>query len=166
MIKRLHESGDTIVEALIAVAIAGLLITTSYAISNKSSLSIRTAEERGEAQKLAAAQIELLKVHVATPAGSALLSAGTQPVFCLYTDASGVVLRKDDALPSSPAIVPGLSVSIGAIASECKTAPTGGSEYYLAVQKNTGGSIPAFSVFARWEGISGGFNEVRYEYAP
>ena len=55
------QAGDTIVEVLIASAIVGLILTGAFAIANASLRQIRMSQERSEAHRIAASQIELVK---------------------------------------------------------------------------------------------------------
>lgn len=55
--------GDTIVEVLIAIAIAAFAIGTSYAIANRSLQQAITARERNEAINLTQNQIAALKIR-------------------------------------------------------------------------------------------------------
>jgi len=63
MLKRLklNQVGDTMVEVLISMAIVSMILGGAYVTSNKSTLSIRDAQEHVDALKLASAEIELLK---------------------------------------------------------------------------------------------------------
>lgn len=59
--RRLTQLGDTIVEVLICMAIAGLALGLAYGTTRRSLNQIREAEERQEAVKLAEEQIERLQ---------------------------------------------------------------------------------------------------------
>jgi Tfp pilus assembly protein PilV len=65
-IKRLikNNKGDTIVEVLISIAIMSLVLTISYALSNRNSQYIQQSQERGEAQKISEEQLELLRSYL------------------------------------------------------------------------------------------------------
>lgn len=65
-----HQSGDTIVEVLIAIGIVGLMLASAYAITNRSNRSLQDAQERGQALKLVETQIELLRNSGSLPVGS------------------------------------------------------------------------------------------------
>jgi type II secretory pathway pseudopilin PulG len=80
--KRLNSSGDTIVEVLICLAIMGFTLGAAYSIANRSLLSIRDAQERGEATKYAEIQLERLRYIV--------YDKGQQPSgnFCIKDDFS------------------------------------------------------------------------------
>jgi type II secretory pathway pseudopilin PulG len=62
---RLNQKGDTLVEVLIAIAIAAFAIGTSYAIANRSLQRAIAARERNEALNVAEAQISNLKYRYA-----------------------------------------------------------------------------------------------------
>lgn len=61
-----REAGDTIVEVLIAIIIVGAVLVGAYSAANKSSQSIRVAQERTEGAKYAAAMVERLHADPAT----------------------------------------------------------------------------------------------------
>ncbi len=59
-----NSSGDTIVEVLVAMAVVSLVLAGAYVSANRSTKATRTAQERGEALKLAEAQVEQIKIAV------------------------------------------------------------------------------------------------------
>jgi Tfp pilus assembly protein PilV len=61
--RHINQSGDTIVEVLIAIAIAAFAIGTSYAIANRSLQQAITARERNQAINLSQNQISALKIR-------------------------------------------------------------------------------------------------------
>lgn len=58
-----NQTGDTIIEVLLALAVLGFVIMGSYSIATKSLNGIRIAQERGEALKIAETQTEIIKQH-------------------------------------------------------------------------------------------------------
>lgn len=58
--RRLSERGDTIVEVLIAIAIASFVLVSAYVTANKNALSNQDAQERSQALQLAQTQLEFL----------------------------------------------------------------------------------------------------------
>lgn len=60
------QSGDTIVEVLIAIAVVSLILAGAYVTTNRSLLATRAAQERAMALKLGESQIERIKGLVAT----------------------------------------------------------------------------------------------------
>lgn len=61
LISRVDQRGETIVEVLIAIAVIGAVIGTSYAIVNRNSKSYQQASERTTALKLAENQLEIIR---------------------------------------------------------------------------------------------------------
>lgn len=82
LIKRLYSRGDTIVEVLLAIAVASIVLTGAYVVSNQSLKGTRAGEERGEALKFVQSQVEQLKyAATVSPTNSTLFSHVTP--FCL-----------------------------------------------------------------------------------
>lgn len=69
-----QQKGDTIVEVLIAMAVASSVLATSFITMNRNLLIARTSQERSEAAKYAQGQLEALKAttdaKLPIPAGS------------------------------------------------------------------------------------------------
>lgn len=88
MIRRiiyLKEAGDTIVEVLIALAIAGFLVGVAFVITSRSTVNEEQAQERSEAVGLLQTQIEAL--YMAQRGGGAYAITNTD--FCMSPGASG-----------------------------------------------------------------------------
>ena len=60
-LKNRLSAGDTIIEVLIAIAITSIVLAGAYVAVDRSMKASRAAQERGEAVKVAEAQIERLK---------------------------------------------------------------------------------------------------------
>ncbi len=80
LVTKLRERGDTIVEVVIAAALVGLVLVSSFSIANRSSQGIRDAAEHDEAQKIAQGAMEGLQSWV--DAHPNLLTDPTVPLFC------------------------------------------------------------------------------------
>ena len=65
--KIFRQRGDTLVEVLIAIAVAAFAIGTAYSISNKSLQHAISARERNESLNIAESQIADLKYRYKTP---------------------------------------------------------------------------------------------------
>ena len=75
--RSLNQAGDTIVEVLIATAVVGMMLTGAFAISNASLKQIRMSQERSEAHRIAASQLELLKQSsTSVSTGCLVISSG------------------------------------------------------------------------------------------
>lgn len=61
-ILRKSSNGDTIVEVLIAIAVVSLVLAGAFTSTRNSANKTRTAQEQGEALKLAEAQVEQIKI--------------------------------------------------------------------------------------------------------
>lgn len=71
------QNGDTIVEVLIASAIASLVLTSAYALTNKNVGAIQEAQEQSVAQKLVEQQVELLRDASTAPVGAGCYSGAS-----------------------------------------------------------------------------------------
>jgi prepilin-type N-terminal cleavage/methylation domain-containing protein len=60
-LKKTGQSGDTIVEVMVVLAILGLAISVSYATANRSLLNARQAQENSQASELVQSQVEALR---------------------------------------------------------------------------------------------------------
>ncbi len=60
-LKQPGQTGDTIVEVMVVLAILGLAISVSYATANRSLLNTRQAQENSQATELIQSQIEALR---------------------------------------------------------------------------------------------------------
>lgn len=72
------QRGDTIIEALIAVAIVSLILTSAYMLTNRNKAYQQTAQEQTTAQKLVERQVELLRGSNLTINNACLDSGGIQ----------------------------------------------------------------------------------------
>lgn len=61
-LRSLYDRGDTIVEVLIAIAVVSLVLAAAFTSTRRSASATRTAQEHGEALKLAESQVEQIKV--------------------------------------------------------------------------------------------------------
>lgn len=70
-IKRgMNQTGDTIVEVLIAIAVASAVLGSAYAIVNRTVRSQQQTSEHTNALKIAESQLELLRNHNGTVSSS------------------------------------------------------------------------------------------------
>jgi Tfp pilus assembly protein PilV len=59
-----NSKGDTIVEVLLSIATLSLVLTVSYALTNRNSQYIQQSQERSEAQNISEQQLELLRDYL------------------------------------------------------------------------------------------------------
>ncbi len=70
-----HQTGDTIVEVLLCIAIVGAVLVGAYASSQQSTQGTRRSDERGTALKLVEGQMERLKSQTTDAASPVYLNA-------------------------------------------------------------------------------------------
>jgi prepilin-type N-terminal cleavage/methylation domain-containing protein len=88
-----RQRGDTLVEVLIAIAVVSMILGGAYVTTNRSLYATRSAQERGNALKLAESQLEQLKGLVASDPSSIFGGSAPNP-FCI--SASGAVVADTD----------------------------------------------------------------------
>ncbi len=135
----LNQTGDTIVEVLIAAAVIGLVLTGAYTVSNVSLKQIQSSQERGEATKVAATAMERLSSAVKLPANAALTTSASAPSpFCFDSSLNVVTLP-------NPSCTDGrYSVSI--------------------VRDSADSSKKLFNVRVTWDGLAGVTEQMNFSY--
>ena len=89
--KRLNQTGDTIVEIMIALSITSFLLVVAYTTASKSLTGAQQSQDRGQAIKVAESQAEALRI---------LTSPATAPgTFCMSNDATPVVTTLSVSIP-------------------------------------------------------------------
>jgi type II secretory pathway pseudopilin PulG len=162
--------GDTIVEVLIAMAVLGLVLTSAFAISNRSYATGISARERSEALEIAESQLELLRV-ASNSADDSLLDM-TNPadptLFCI--DSGATILDRIDfdfgvTVEETQGLIDPINYPVG-----CQIGTD--NRYKVSIEETplldingvaTEGKI--FSVRVRWQSIVGNIiDEVNHEY--
>ncbi len=136
---KLPSKGDTIVEVLIAIAIVSLVLSGAYASANRSLYGNRQAQERSEATKHVATQLERIKVK-----SMAELSPNT--LFCLTTTLN-VEVFSQAPLPSID------NDDYSTYPAACKEGS--GVVYYLSIEL----SGTTYTGRARWDRAGGNGRE-------
>jgi type II secretory pathway pseudopilin PulG len=93
-LNHLRQTGDTIIEVMVVLAVLGLAISISYTTANRSLLNARQAQENSEATELLQSQIESLRTLSANVPASPnyiFLPAAKQP-FCVDPSGNVVIL--------------------------------------------------------------------------
>ena len=139
---RNSESGDTIIEVLIALVIIGLVLTASYATSTDSVNIIRRSQERTMATKLAEGQLEMIKAKINT----------NSPELDQVFDANGFCLDVNDgsytAQNAGTALLPVADANFNEYEDECRQ----DEFFYVHVFRES----DRFNVSVRWERFGGG----------
>jgi type II secretory pathway pseudopilin PulG len=165
MRKRLHtltQSGDTIVEVMLALIVVGLAIGLSYGVANRSLRANQQAQERTEATKQIEGQVERLKKRAVTDAAGTGIFNTTS--FCLADQpAAGSTPAETNKIftqPSPPASVTSDPLG-GDYNSKCISS---NGLYRLSIQRD-GTDVNQFKVTARWPSLgSSGKEEVDIKY--
>lgn len=164
MIKNLNQAGDTIVEVLIAMAVVSLVLGGAYATANRSFLSIKLAQERSEALKLAEDQLEQLRVEQQTATTNntvnnpnSLFNRAT--IFCM----NGGMQTSHNPVVNMGSLPAFETEDYSTYLPVCKGGS--GSNYNFAINR----SSPAtdyyiFTVNVRWGGIRAGQHQVTLSY--
>ena len=121
---RKSQSGDTIVEVLIALSILGLALSIAYATANRSITAIRLANETSNATAITKSQIELLR-------GTSSTTPYTS--FCLTSTDTFI-----DNSPAKPLCTSGIyskniTQTSGVYKVETTWKSSGSSPYYLTM---------------------------------
>lgn len=151
--KRLTQRGDTILEVLIAVAVLSLILTTTYALANRSTQANRQAAERSEAAKIVQSEMEKLKLYVSIP-GAALPPEGTY--FCMKSDGKGYVplngTRPTPDKNADPSFSSGIYNPGGNL---CRAGVN--DLYYKLMYRGTAadGTANTYTSYVRWPAITG-----------
>lgn len=132
------QAGDTIVEVLIAIAVVGAVLGSSFAVINHMLNNAQQAKEHEEALELLEGQVEMLKVAAKNTTPPTIFTFSPSGSFCLN---SGV----DVVSTSDPACSQGTS-----------------NRYHLSVSRN--GSTNTFYAYAKWAGPTGGQEQVNLIY--
>lgn len=151
--RKLDQTGDTIVEVLIVLAVLGLALSISYATANRSLLNARQGEETAQATRYAQSQIEALRIlapqgttntlspyYVQNPNENIFSQSNT---FCIPDASQAVPIVPYTATPAPNCMVNGIYneqiyncdvVSSSSVSNECNTnlsSPYAGSDTFL-----------------------------------
>lgn len=134
--------GDTIVEVLLAIAITSVVLAGAYVAVDRSLKATRAAQERGEAVKVAEAQIERLKYLNLNDSGADIYQNGP---FCIT---STLAVRLVSDVSSDNDDPNGCRVSGRYVASITRDATTGTHQILVLWENATGSNtIPAYPGF-------------------
>jgi type II secretory pathway pseudopilin PulG len=146
---RVQQRGDTMVEVLIAIAVASFIIGISYALVNRTLNQSQQAQEHSEAIKLAEGQLEQLKSNI--PSGT--------DVFCFKEDGSGVQAFSagTTALPAAESDYPAACTKFGE-----------GDFFRVGIVHQPNNALTdkddIYQVSIRWPGPTGNDQEVGLSY--
>jgi Tfp pilus assembly protein PilV len=88
-----NQTGDTIIEVLLSIAVVSSMLSGAYVVTNKSLVSSREAQERSAALKLTESQFERLRSLAKT--SPALVFDGST-TFCIKPDNTLAAIDSED----------------------------------------------------------------------
>lgn len=141
--RKLQQTGDTIVEVLIVMAVISLVLVVSFVTSNRSLKSVQDAQEHTNAQQLVASQIEQLRT---------LAASATDDEHNVFTYASGFCVYNNNSSGSSV-----LTLASAATSPNCRV-DSGGKpttaqpEYNVKITRSCSTGC-LFTVTADWPSI-------------
>ncbi len=150
-IRSRRESGDTIIEVLIAVAVVSSVLAITYSIMNENILILRNNQERTEASKIAQSHLERLKKAWQTADPASFPGIGNNHTFCMST------AGETDGFSGG---APHADINSDNFANY----PAGCVEsfYHTAITYDNG--LESYLVRVRWDSISHGRSEVIMGY--
>lgn len=132
-----RQSGDTIIEVLVAMAIVSLVLGSSYAVINRTLANARQAQEHSEALKLLEGQFEQLHAAINDPLQ--VTSVKTLSTFCF-------------------------NVSGTLTSGSCTSGIAGGTQYTLSIARTGAGPAYLFDGKIQWDNDHGGVDKVGLLY--
>jgi type II secretory pathway pseudopilin PulG len=157
LIAKRKNNGDTIIEVLICLAALGFILSITYSIATRAQQSVRSAQERVEALKLAEGQIEQLKYVAQSATPDPIFAAGSD--FCLNNSVKTNF--------TTPLVVDLFADDLTGYPTECVS----GTLYHMsiagpsAVQGGNTDDGGLYEVRIRWQRLGGGVNEeVKLDY--
>lgn len=141
--------GDTIVEVLIAIAIVSSVLAGAFSVTQKSTIAVRSSQERSEMLQLLQGQVELVRSIAVTAKDKNDEIYSTSPkYFCIDS-----VSRTRSAFASMS--------NEADYGNKCKKLGSG-NLYRLAVTYNDSSKV--FTFFGSWDKIGGGSNTMNLFY--
>jgi Tfp pilus assembly protein PilV len=139
-LRHFHQSGDTIVEVLIAIAIVSSVLVGGFVVTQASSRAVRTGQEHSEMLQILQGQVERIR---------ALAQAQG-------TDTGGIFAPGNFCIDASNPAVP---VRVAATSSKCNAI---NSLYNVSASYDSSTSV--FTVVGTWDNLGGGTNKEQLTY--
>ncbi len=147
-LRGLSQKGDTIVEVLIAISIVSLVLISAYSIANFNLKKTRDSQERAEAMKIAEGQMEKLRYYAIDNLGAG--NTFNDNPYCITHSPPYTLSRQTTSLAP------------GSWNNNCKTGVN--NRYRFAIDYKAAGGDDLFTVYTRWESLTGDDNEVKLVY--
>lgn len=148
---RLHirsQTGDTIVEVLLCLAVIASVLTFTFVTVNKNSQAVRRSQERTEALQLAQGQVEILKEYLKDPSSPPITNSD---YFCL--DLSPGITKYQVSAPYSALQFPLTADDFSKYRPQCIK----NNRYHLLIRQDdiylADPSNPTYLIQVRWDGF-------------
>jgi type II secretory pathway pseudopilin PulG len=151
----LSNTGDTIVEVLIAIAIVSSVLAGAFTVTQKSSQAVRSSQERAEMLQILQGQVELVRAIAVGDVGNTADVFGGSGAFCIDAVAkTRLPYTGGSTLPAS---------DMSTVHAKCKNIA---SLYNIGITYD--GLSHTFTFVGWWDKLGGGMNTMRltYKIAP
>lgn len=148
MMLRRSENGDTILEVLLSVAVLSLILSTTFALANRSTQANRQAAERGEASRIAQSQMEKLKLYLSVPQAS----IPPQNTFFCINDTADQYIDLGSGAPIDPNGDVAFTGSAYVNAQLNNRCQEGENNLYYKIIRREGDT---YTVYVRWPAVTG-----------
>lgn len=151
-VKAMNQTGDTIVEVLLALLVISSVLVAAFVSSNRSLNGTQQSKERDQGVRLIESQAEKLKATASV--NETIFSAA--PSFCLSDSLSVIPLTgtpsaepADDTFGNPP--YPPECV-LNSANKRYDTDPSQSTPYYMSITRDTA-DAHLFNITARWDGV-------------
>lgn len=161
VLKHKSQTGNTIVEVMIALAIIGIIIAGAYGTANRSIRITQQAQERTRASKIAEQQVELLRSFVSGGGEQSAAIFEASDYFCIATndlDEQQVVVFSGDIPDDEQQAVLTSGSPDGVYPEDCVQE----NFYHISISRDIDSG--RFTTQVRWSRIGGGVDEVSFVY--
>jgi Tfp pilus assembly protein PilE len=172
---KIGESGDTIIEVMISVAVVGLVLGVSYGTASKSLKMGQEAQERGEALKIAESNLEELKYISQQPyAASTIFAQPAGQGFCIASVTSAAATLSTISGYNTNLASDNFASYVAPPSTNCRFDSSGAinttySRYNVAITyEGAVAAVPTtkdtFTITVRWDSLNGQREEVKSFY--
>jgi type II secretory pathway pseudopilin PulG len=156
--QRINQSGDTIVEVLIAVAVVSSVLLGAYLVAQKSTTAVRDSQEHSEMLQILQGQVELVRslaLDTTTDDSGVFATPPTAAkYFCIDATTQQIV-----AFSPISYTLPALNADTFAYPAACKNLNT---RYNVAVTYDESNDV--FTFTGRWYSLEGGKDQEQLTY--
>ncbi|HEX8182298.1 MAG TPA: hypothetical protein VF575_01705 [Candidatus Saccharimonadales bacterium] len=151
--KKFNQSGDTIVEVLIALAVISSVLAGAFLVSQKSAQAVRNGQEQAEMLQILQGQVEQTRSMALAETNPVAGIFATSPRYFCVNDSDANNLQR----ANYPASFDIGNRNFDDYEADCKK-----GRYNVIGTYDSGAKT--FTFYGRWDGISGGKNEVKLSY--